>query len=64
MRLTPLQFVFILLAVAVGWAVYEYWWKYQDRNTWIRGMNKGIYESEAEDDTWNEPAKKEDNGWL
>jgi hypothetical protein len=49
MRLTIWQFVAIVVAIIVGYLIYDHWWVNQDQNTWIRKMNGMFTKPSAEE---------------
>lgn len=64
MRMTPWQFVGILAGALLVWAVYEYWWKYQDQGEWVRGMNKSMYSTETDEEGLGSSQPAKGDNWL
>jgi hypothetical protein len=60
MRMSFWQFLGIVAVLAAGWWVYNNWWVDQDQNSWIRGFNSSVMESDAHK---LEPKPKEE-GWI
>lgn len=64
MRLTIWQFLGLLALLAGVWCVWEYWWKDQDRTSWINRMNNSALESESDRMKEVEPEQPASDGWI
>lgn len=65
MRITPWQLLGAVVCLLLVYAVYEYWWKYQDQGEWVRGMNKNMWRDSKEEDPTEDTGKKsKDDNWL
>lgn len=64
MRITIWQFLGLLVVLAGVWAAWEYWWKDQDRTSWINRMNNSALESEGDRAKEANPEPPKSDGWI
>jgi hypothetical protein len=63
-RLTIGQFIGLVLLLAGLWFAYEYWWKGQDRTSWINRMHNNALESEREMQEQEAPPEPAKEDWI